>query len=70
MIHVLIVCNNAILNFFSESETSLGLVHEILNHTDGSKSLQSSEFTGENLLYNRKSLTSVSQITSLRDLKM
>ncbi|XP_014735860.1 PREDICTED: enhancer of polycomb homolog 1 isoform X4 [Sturnus vulgaris] len=28
-----------------ESETSLGLVHEILNHTDGSKSPQSSEFT-------------------------
>ncbi|XP_061206408.1 enhancer of polycomb homolog 1 isoform X5 [Neopsephotus bourkii] len=28
-----------------ESETSLGLVHQILNHTDGSKSLQSSEFT-------------------------
>ncbi|KAM4685545.1 enhancer of polycomb homolog 1 isoform 3-T3 [Amazona ochrocephala] len=40
-----------------ESETSLGLVHQILNHTDGSKSLQSSEFTGENLLYSRKSLT-------------
>ncbi|KAM4907143.1 enhancer of polycomb homolog 1 isoform 3-T3 [Sylvia borin] len=28
-----------------ESETSLGLVHQILNHTDGSKSLQSPEFT-------------------------
>ncbi|XP_063004757.1 enhancer of polycomb homolog 1 isoform X3 [Melospiza melodia melodia] len=28
-----------------ESETSLSLVHQILNHTDGSKSLQSSEFT-------------------------
>uniref|UniRef100_H0YRW0 Enhancer of polycomb homolog 1 n=2 Tax=Taeniopygia guttata TaxID=59729 RepID=H0YRW0_TAEGU len=28
-----------------ESETSLGLVHQILNHTDGSKSLQSSEFS-------------------------
>ncbi|XP_062477586.1 enhancer of polycomb homolog 1 isoform X4 [Pezoporus occidentalis] len=40
-----------------ESETSLGLVHQILNHTDGSKSLQSSEFTGENLIYSRKSLT-------------
>ncbi|KAM6087499.1 enhancer of polycomb homolog 1 isoform 1-T1 [Chlamydotis macqueenii] len=40
-----------------ESETSLGLVHQILNHTDGSKSLQSSEFTGENLLYSRKSIT-------------
>ncbi|XP_061206390.1 enhancer of polycomb homolog 1 isoform X3 [Neopsephotus bourkii] len=40
-----------------ESETSLGLVHQILNHTDGSKSLQSSEFTGENLICSRKSLT-------------
>lgn len=28
-----------------ERETSLGLVNQILNHTDGSKSLQSSEFT-------------------------
>ncbi|XP_066056095.1 enhancer of polycomb homolog 1 isoform X1 [Chamaea fasciata] len=28
-----------------ESETSLGLVHQILKHTDGSKSLQSPEFT-------------------------
>uniref|UniRef100_A0A8C3RHD7 Enhancer of polycomb homolog n=1 Tax=Cyanoderma ruficeps TaxID=181631 RepID=A0A8C3RHD7_9PASS len=29
----------------TESEASLGLVHQILNHTDGSKSLQSPEFT-------------------------